>query len=481
MTENNHSCDTTEGHVGVCNTTEADATESRTDAPTREQIKQAIEDVTDPDLGVDVFSSGLVTNVSIADGHVSIDVEDAGMDPSMAEESIEAVRTAVLETPGVERVRVERSSKSADNQASPNAETEENTSSLHGVESVIAVASAKGGVGKTTVATQLACALSAEGHDVGLFDADIYGPNLPAAFDLDGPITAADDGRAEPATIDGLELMSVGLIANDAPIAWRGSMAHEAVLELIEETAWHDRDTLVIDLPPGTGDVVLTTLQSVPVDGAVFVTTPYPTAVTDTARSIQLFRENGISVLGAVVNMAGFTCPDCGTTHELFFREDTDTGTSAGSDSGSDFDLDLDVPVLAELPFDDSLRVTDTSTVPVRFRKLGAAVLNRFEVDDAMTVPDSALDVRGVPPRIQHEQFQAEVEALDPGEPIYVVSDNDPRSLLARPAATDSDRTAEDGSRGVAFDETDSTVQQRGPNEWVLRVHKPEQGGNEAA
>jgi ATP-binding protein involved in chromosome partitioning len=428
----------------------------------RTHIDDALRSVTDPDLGTDVVSAGLVTDITVEDSTVTLTVELAGLDPETAEEIIERMRSAVLSLAGVEQVRVDGDEPGA----------EESRAAGLGADRVIAVASAKGGVGKSTVATSLARSLAKEGENVGIFDADIHGPNVPQLLDATGPVVATEDGHAAPIEATGLSVMSIGLLDNDAPIAWRGAMAHEALLDLLTDTAWGDLDTLFLDLPPGTGDIVLTTLQDVPVDGVVLVTTPYPTAVDDTGRSATLFRENGIPILGAVVNMAGFTCPTCGDDHELFDHD------AVG---------DLDVPVLAELPFDESMR-DPTTALPDDIRTIAKAV-DESLADAGFDVPENALDVSNIPAGIRLELVTDEFAALDPGEELTVLNDRNPDSLLAALGA-DGHRDGperheacqcghEHAHEGSTSDESpdlgpveDVEVSQLGPEEWAFRVRK---------
>ncbi|NEU55534.1 P-loop NTPase [Halorussus sp. MSC15.2] len=421
------------------------------------RVEEAVASVEDPDFGASVVEAGLVTDVSVADGTATIRVDLAGADPEEAEEVSEAIRRGAFEVAGVEQVRVEGETPDAGGggHGGPSGSHDHRTGlSLPEVEHVIAVGSAKGGVGKTTVATHLARAL-ADDFDVGLFDADIHGPNVPEMVGVEGPVEATDDGQAEPANVGGMEVMSVGLIANDAPLAWRGAMAHDALTELLEDTAWSDRDVLVVDLPPGTGDIVLTMLQEVPVSGSVLVTTPFPTSLSDTGRSAALLEENGVPVVGAAVNMRGFTCENCGHDHDLY--GDTDP------------EEELGVEVLAELPFDRGLQRPDAdeTDLPAPVADLASAVGEFLERDDAgpVSVPDSALDIRGLPPRIRHEQVGEEFRALDPGEEFYVVNDHDPSPLAQMLAGEVAEESPDE-----AFDACE--VHRRAPDEWVLEVRR---------
>ncbi|GCF15256.1 ATP-binding protein [Haloarcula mannanilytica] len=404
--------------------------------PTEDAVREALRTVSAPDGDGDVIAAGLVASVTVADGTVSVETALSGMDPATADALADRMRAAVLECSGVEQVRVNTDVAAPDH-----------GTVVPGVDRIIVVASAKGGVGKTTVSTQLARGLAASGERVGLFDADVYGPNTPELLGIEGPLDSTDDGRAEPIEVDGLQVVSVGLIANDEPMAWRGAMAHEAVEELLTDAAW-DVDTLVLDLPPGTGDIVLTTLQSFPVDGAVFVTTPFPTAASDTERSTALFREEGIPILGAVVNMAGFTCPTCGDEHAPF---------------GSDPDISTDV--LAELPIDESLRSTE-GDVPAAFRDLGDDVREALPDNETVSVPETALDLRGVPDQARIEQVRVEFDALAPGESLHLLTDTRPGDV-----------------RGVLEDLTSVPLRvatdRKGPGLWALQLSKADPDGTE--
>lgn len=431
-----------------------------------EDIVASIRTVTDPDLGDDVVSAGLVTDVTIDDGVVTLSVELAGLAPETAEETVEQMRSEVLSLAGVEQVRVDSENPTND------AEIEDFGI---GADRIVAVASAKGGVGKSTVATWLARGLAEQGQKVGIFDADIHGPNVPQLLDAEGPVVATDDGHAAPVDAAGLSVMSIGLLDNDAPIAWRGAMAHEALLDLLTDTAWDGLDTLVVDLPPGTGDIVLTTLQDVPVDGVVLVTTPYPTAIDDTGRSATLFRENGVPILGSVVNMAGFTCPTCGDDHDLFDHDAVDS---------------LNVPVLEELPFDASMR-DPTGSLPERLEQLTESVQQKV-VESGLEIPKNPLDVRDLPAGVPEELVTEEFAALDSGQELWIRTDRPPDVLLSAPD-DHNDRDGETHEHGQCCCEHDQgggprqkssellsdresveaiDIQQKGPAEWVARIEK---------
>ncbi|MFC5367516.1 P-loop NTPase [Salinirubrum litoreum] len=424
-------------------TTRDESTDSSVTAPLRERVERALRNVRDPDAGVDVFEAGLVDSITVDDGSVTVSASVAELDERTASGVTEAMLRGVRQVPGVDSATVEPVAPAADDLSG----------GVGAFDSVVAVASAKGGVGKSTVATGLACALAGD-RSVGLFDADIHGPNVPGLLGVEGPVHSADDGSPLPVTCAGpdadLDVMSVGLMESGAPLAWRGAMAHDALTELYEETAWTADDTLVVDLPPGTGDVVLTTLQEVAVDGVVVVTTPFPSALEDTARSVELFRDNGVPVLGVVVNMAGFTCPSCGDSHELFPGEDP-------ADR-------LDAPVLAEVPFSTDLQETPVpGAVATEFESLAsdvaAAAAGAWDLD----LPADAVDIRGDPPERRRARVREAFSALDPGEQFTLVSDRDPspvREFLASLAETDS----------AAIE---ASVSRETPDDWLLTATHP--------
>jgi len=405
------------------------------DSTLEDRVEAALRAVRDPAADLSVFEAGFVEDVTVTDGDVRLDVDLHALDDDTGQGVVDAMLRAVDDVEGVGSVHVERATPSAEGRAS-----------VAAFDHVIAVASAKGGVGKSTVAAHLACALAAD-SDVALFDADIHGPNVPALVDATGPIHATDEGDPMPVRRRGMDVMSVGLMEDGAPLAWRGAMAHDALSDLFENTAWENDDVLVIDLPPGTGDVVLTTLQDVAVDGVVVVTTPFHAAVSDTGRTVELFRDNDVPVLGAVVNMAKYVCDCCGEPNDLF--EESVDG--------------LDAPVLAELPFTRALQGTPApGDVPDAVADLGERTLDALDTADEVDVPDDAVDIRGRPPEERKERVRERFESLDPGEPFVLVSDRDPTPVggfLSRLAGTPRE----------AFD---IEVRRATPSDWVLETVK---------
>ena len=408
-------------------------------------VEAALRKVRDPDAGVSVFEAGVIEDVTVDDGTATVAADLREFPRDAAERVSAAMVQAASDAPGVSNARVE--------QVDPSPDLDGRSSGIGTADRVIAVASTKGGVGKTTVATTLACALAADSPDgsVGLFDADIYGPNVPEVIGASGPVYSDDEGNPVPVDAGGLEVMSMAMLSDDGPLAWRGAMAHDALSDLFETTTWSDPDTVVVDMPPGTGDVALTTLQEVPVDGVVLVTTPFHAAVSDTGRALELFEENEVPVLGVVSNMGEFVCDECGTPHDLF---------------GGDDPVDaLDVPVLAEFPFDPEMQSTPAPSADARPEHAGdlaAAVDERYEAVWSVDPPADAVDLRGLDPETRKERVEARFRELDSGEECFVVSDRDPAPV-----------------RGFLLDLVDAEalpsfrVKRRNPETWFARATRP--------
>ncbi|MBU2881630.1 Mrp/NBP35 family ATP-binding protein [Psychrosphaera sp. B3R10] len=230
-----------------------------------------------------------------------------------------------------------------------------NHSNVSGVKSIVAVASGKGGVGKSTVTTNLAVTLAKLGHKVGVLDADIYGPSMPMMFGLEGEsVTTKDEKTMEPHVKFDVALNSIGfLIPKDKAAIWRGPMASRALMQVVNETNWPELDILLVDMPPGTGDIQLTMSENVKCDGALIVTTPQNVALADAEKGIEMFQKVATPVLGVVENMSQFVCDNCGHIHHLF-------GTGGGEKCASNHN----VPLLAELPLNPLVRSSGDSGVP---------------------------------------------------------------------------------------------------------------------
>jgi ATP-binding protein involved in chromosome partitioning len=226
---------------------------------------------------------------------------------------------------------------------------------IPGVKNLVAVASGKGGVGKTTVAVNLALALAKMGHKVGLMDADVYGPNVPIMLGSSAEPMATATQKIIPVDAQGLKMISMGLLnPGDKPVIWRGPMLHSVITQFLRSVQWGELDYLVIDLPPGTGDVQLTLIQTVAVSGAVIVTTPSVVALADVRKAIEMFRQVNVEVLGVVENMSTFSCPHCGKAVDIF-----------GHGEGAKTAVAYGVPVLGEIEIDPRIRLGGDTGMPV--------------------------------------------------------------------------------------------------------------------
>jgi ATPases involved in chromosome partitioning len=267
---------------------------------------------------------------------------------------------------------------------------------LPNVKNVIAVASGKGGVGKSTTAVNLAAGLSQLGARVGLFDADVYGPNVPRMVAADEAPRVTEDETIVPPEQYGVELISMAfLIGEDDPVIWRGPMVHKLLTQLVEDVKWGALDYLVVDLPPGTGDTQLTILQTLPLTGAVIVTTPQEVALDDARKGLRMFGEHDTEVLGIVENMSGFVCPDCGEEHDVF-----------GRGGGRGFAQANDLPFLGGVPLDTAVRTGGDDGAPV--------VLDEGDTADAFRiVTENAANAAGLVRRRRASQRGAHVTADD--------------------------------------------------------------------
>lgn len=315
-------------------------------------VLQVLRGIVDPDLGRDIVSLGFVKNLSIQGGTVAFTIElTTPACPVKAEFEREAIRL-VESLPGVERAAVTMTADVRRSQA-PSPED-----LLSGVRHVIAVASGKGGVGKSTVAVNLAAALAATGARVGLMDADIYGPSIPIMMGLKTARPGVRNGLLVPLERFGVHMMSLGFIAGEeTPVIWRGPMVTKLVRQFLSDVDWGELDYLVIDLPPGTGDAQLTLAQAAPLAGAVIVTTPQDVALEDVLRGIRMFEKVNVPVLGIVENMSYFVCDGCGKRHEIFAHG----GGRAAAER-------FEVPFLGEIPLDAAIREGGDSGVPIVVR-----------------------------------------------------------------------------------------------------------------
>jgi ATP-binding protein involved in chromosome partitioning len=318
---------------------------------TAEQVLEALRAVKDPDLGRDIVSLGFVKNLKLEGPRVAFDIELTTPACPVKDRMREQARAAVTAIPGVTEAAITMTA-----QVRRGAPPARSLDGLRRVKNVIAIASGKGGVGKSTVATNLALALARSGARVGLLDADVYGPSVPLML---GRPDAAGGPKGEgvfaPAEVHGLKYISMGLFtAEDTPVIWRGPMASKLIQQFLAETDWGELDYLLVDLPPGTGDVQLTLTQLAPLMGAVIVTTPQDVAVGITLRGLRMFEKVRVPILGIVENMSLFVCPHCQQATPLF---------SHGG--GHRAAADLAVPFLGEVPLDPAIVAAGDEGRPV--------------------------------------------------------------------------------------------------------------------
>src|SRR5574337_561402 len=281
--------------------------------PTESTVLAAIQTVVDPNTGLDFVASKAVKNLRIDGADVSFDVELGYPAKSQIPALRQALVAAVRGVPGVGNVSANLGVKIIAHAVQRGVQL------LSGVKNIVAVASGKGGVGKSTTTVNLALALAAEGARVGILDADIYGPSQPTMMGITGKPESRDGKSMQPMERHGVQVMSIGfLIEADNPMIWRGPMVTQAFEQLLRQTNWNDLDYLIVDMPPGTGDIALTLSQRVPLTGAVIVTTPQDIALLDAKKGLKMFEKVGVPILGIVENMAVHVCSNCGHAEHIF-------------------------------------------------------------------------------------------------------------------------------------------------------------------
>ena len=315
---------------------------------TEAQVQSALKEIIDPNTGKDYMAGRCLRNLKIDGTRISLGIE-LGYPAQSQIASIRQQVTDQLKTlPGAGQVEVNVYVKIVAHSV------QKGVKLITGVRNIIAVASGKGGVGKSTTAANLALALRAEGAKVGLLDADIYGPSQPTMLGVQGQPDSPDGKSMMPMQAHGLQVMSIGfLIDQETPMVWRGPMVTQALQQLLNDTRWDDIDYLVIDLPPGTGDIQLTLAQKVPVTGAVIVTTPQDIALLDAKKGLKMFEKVGVPILGVVENMSTHICSKCGHEEHVF-----------GEGGAARMATDHEVEKLGELPLDISIRVSTDGGTP---------------------------------------------------------------------------------------------------------------------
>jgi ATP-binding protein involved in chromosome partitioning len=311
------------------------------------RVQEALRALVDPNTAKDFLASRAVRNVKVSGDDVSLDIE-LGYPGKSQHEPIRRQIVQALKAAGAANTTVRVSSKVVAHAV------QRGVKLIPGIKNIIAVASGKGGVGKSTTAVNLALALAAEGAAVGMLDADIYGPSQPTMLGIAGRPESKDGKSLEPMQGHGLQAISIGfLIDVDTPMVWRGPMVTQALEQLLKDTRWRDLDYLVVDLPPGTGDIQLTLAQKVPVTGAVIVTTPQDIALIDARKGLKMFEKVGIPILGVVENMSYHECPKCGHESHIF-------GTGGAERMCKDYGTEL----LGQLPLAESIRSQADSGKP---------------------------------------------------------------------------------------------------------------------
>jgi len=312
-------------------------------------VLDALKVVRDPDLNRDIVSLGFIKDLKIDAGRVAFTIELTTPACPVKDLMRDQSRAAVLQVPGVSAVDVQMSARVREAVGADGTRQ-----AVRGVKNIIAVGAGKGGVGKTTVAVNLAIALAKCGSKVGIIDADIYGPNVPIMLGMKSQLTT-DGQKMVPAEKYGLQVISMGfLTGDDAPIIWRGPMLHGALQQFFREVAWKDLDYLVVDLPPGTGDVALTLSQTVAVAGAIVVTTPQQVSLADSRRAIAMYKKLNIPTIGIIENMSYFVCPSCSHEADIF-----------GHGGGEKLATDLGVPFLGRIPIYQPIREGSDTGVPL--------------------------------------------------------------------------------------------------------------------
>jgi ATP-binding protein involved in chromosome partitioning len=311
-----------------------------------DQVREQLRTVEDPELHEDIVSLNMLKEVTIDGATVRVHIELTTPACPLKERIKQDIQLAVGRVPGVERVELQwsanvRSSRQA-------------AAQLPGVKNIVAVGAGKGGVGKSTAAVLLAYGLHRAGASVGIMDADVYGPSIPTMTGIEGATPKVKDQMIVPPVAGGVKIMSIGfMVDRDKALIWRGPMTHGVVKQFLEQVAWGELDYLIVDLPPGTGDVPLSLAQSVPMTGSVVICTPQDIALIDARRAVKMYEQLNVSCLGIIENMSYYLCPQCGHRDELF-----DHGGARAAAQ------DLGVPFLGEIPLNAKIRVYGDEGTP---------------------------------------------------------------------------------------------------------------------
>lgn len=317
-------------------------------AVTETAVLAALRSVKDPDLHRDIVTLGFVKNLVIQDGQVAFTIELTTPACPVKDQMRDQARAAVSAVPGVTAVDVQMTAQVRA------AAADFSRTGVPGIKNVIAVGAGKGGVGKTTVAVNLAVALAKCGSRVGMIDGDVYGPNVPIMLGLSTQLTT-DGQKIIPAEQYGVHVVSIGFLTqDDAPVIWRGPMLHGVIQQFFREVRWPQLDYLIVDMPPGTGDVALSLSQTVPVTGAVLVTTPQNVSLADTRRAVRMYQKLNIPTLGLIENMSYFVCPNCQHESDIF-----------GKGGGEGLATAMNVPFIGRIPIYEPIRRGSDAGMPL--------------------------------------------------------------------------------------------------------------------
>ncbi|MEK6598940.1 MAG: iron-sulfur cluster carrier protein ApbC [Deltaproteobacteria bacterium] len=345
---------------------------------TQASVLEALSKVMDPELGKDLVTLNMIKDIRIDGAKITFRLVLTTPACPLRKELTENSKNAVLAVPGVKEVVVERTAEVPSARKLPDKEP------IPNVKNTIAVASGKGGVGKSTVAVNLALALSKSGAKVGLLDTDIYGPSIPMMMGIHKQLQTTQDKKILPISNYGIKLMSVGfMLDEEMPLVWRGPMVMQIVKQFLTGVAWGDLDYLVIDLPPGTGDAQLTLVQTIPLTCAIVVTTPQDVALIDARRAIKMFHEVKVPILGIIENMSYFQCPHCGEKTEIF--------SHGGGEKTSQR---YNVPLLGKIPIDTGIREGGDSGKPIVIFNPSSPQTETFiKISEAVASKISMLDI----------------------------------------------------------------------------------------